>query len=197
MAITSSEVVIDPRGDLKLHIGKEEDENRVTYVVCSRALARTSQVFDRMLYGGFRESLATSKVNEDWELDLPNDKPTAMRIFLNISHSNYAKVPRILSVDELYDLTICTNYYDATYLLAFWADTWMASIDDIARDANTLMPKLLWIFWELGHKKQLISVADRMLLEWEGPMNVQLWHKSDLHTPLDIIGRYRDSRVSK
>lgn len=191
MAVTCSNVTIDPRGDLKLTVGKEEDGTRVTFLVCSRALARTSPVFERMLYGNFKESQDSPKENTDWEVELQNERPTTMEILLNITHANLAKVPRILPIDELYDLTICTNYYDTTHLLAFWADSWLSSIDDIARDANALMPKLLWIFWEFGRREQLQAVADRMLLEWKGPLDIQAWHMSDLHTPLDVIGAYR------
>jgi hypothetical protein len=197
MAITSSCVVIDPHGDLKLHVGKDEgDETRVTFLVCSRTLARTSTVFDRMLYGCFRESSDKLKADDDWEIDLQDERPATMDIFLNITHSNVAKVPRILSVDELYELTICTNYYDTSHILGFWVDAWVSSVDEIARDANALMPKLLWIFWELGRKEELIAVADRMLLEWKGPLNIQSWHMSDLHTPLDVIGMFCLSRQS-
>ena len=186
---SSSTIIIDPHGDIKLHVGQDENEDHVTFRVCSRALARNSPVFDRMLYGGFCESEENKAGAKDWEIDLPNDKPSAMEIFLNIAHSNFHKVPKIISIDTLFDLTVCTNYYDSTYLLSLWANFWMTSIEDIVKDANALMPKMLWISWELGYKDEFMDMAHRMVMEWEGPLSTDMGPLLDLQTPLDIIGK--------
>lgn len=183
-------IILDPYGDVQLRVGAE-GSGRVTFTVCSRTLARISPVFDRMLYGYFAESKKATTSRDDWIVDLPDDKPAAMEIFLNVAHSNFRKVPRVLSVDDLYDVTALTNYYDATMILSPWVDRWISSIDDIAQDANLLMPKLLWISWELGRKDTLITTSRRMLMESEGPRFAECCEIEDIQTPPDIVGKSR------
>ncbi|KAG8407249.1 hypothetical protein J3458_020738 [Metarhizium acridum] len=53
--------VINRHGDLRLKVGSPQQAGdticqSVEFLVCSRALARASPVFDRMLYGAFAEA---------------------------------------------------------------------------------------------------------------------------------------------
>jgi hypothetical protein len=188
---TSSEakdVTIDHRGDLILKVGSAHG-SETRFKICSRAICRASSVFDRMLYSNFAESRANSTTPEgDWTVDLPSDKPGAMEVLLNISHANFGLVPKILSVDELYDLTVLTHYWDATQMLVPWIARWMASVEEIVSDANTLQPKMLWISWELGRKRTFEVTVDRMLMETEGSWSQMSCQMLDVQTPPDIIG---------
>lgn len=164
-------IVVDHRGDLRLKVGQADDtgfdpsQQYAEFVVCSRTLARASPVFDRMLYGAFAEAKHNSNSVVGWIVRLAEEKPAPMEIFLNITHANFAKIPRILSVDNLYELAALTHYYDATTLLAPWLEGWLASTIEMTRDANILMPKMLWISWEFGRKEDFVIAAQRMLME--------------------------------
>lgn len=186
---------IDRHGDLRLKVGSPQQAGdtlcqRVEFLVCSRALARASPVFDRMLYGAFAEASHNQTSSEGWTVELKEDKPAAMEVFLNIAHANFARVPHVLSVDGLYDVAVLTHYYDATRLLAPWVGSWMASIVEMTRDANVIMPKMLWISWEFGRKEDFIAVARRMLMEAKTPWAMEPDSEDDaVQTPPHIVGK--------
>ncbi|KAF4956725.1 hypothetical protein FSARC_11493 [Fusarium sarcochroum] len=161
--MSSTNTVFDPRGDIKLCVGETDP---VTFTACSRALARTSPVFDRMLFGRFMESKRSE--GEDWVVRLPEDKPAALSLFLRISHGQFDHVPRALSIDDLYDLTVLSNYYDGTRMLEPWIARWMPSVEDNAKMSKTSMAKGLWIAWEFGRKESYARIARRMLMESDG-----------------------------
>ncbi|SPN99147.1 related to nuclear pore protein [Cephalotrichum gorgonifer] len=207
-------VEVDPRGDIKLRVaqadgGDDGDADShadtdtdtdtdagadpVTFLACSRALARASPVFARMLYGEFAES--RHREGGEWMVDLPNDKAQPMRIFLDIAHGRFRDVPRVLSVDQLHELTVLTNYYDATAALIPWVDGWMSGIEEIVKDANAPMPKVLWITWELGRKDAFTTMSRRMLMESEGPGFMESGQVEDIQTPPDIIERIDAIRI--
>ncbi|KAI1802631.1 hypothetical protein F4811DRAFT_572819 [Daldinia bambusicola] len=156
----------DRRGDVRLRVGQNRDSVAVIFTVCSRSLARVSPVFDRMLYGGFAEGRSNhGKDGDGWVVNLPEDSPAAMAVLLSIVHGRFEQVPKALSVDELYDLTVLTNFYDATSCLGPWSDKWKAVVEKLERESNELMPKLLWISWELGWKDTFTVLSRRMVLE--------------------------------
>ncbi|OTB09884.1 hypothetical protein K445DRAFT_17198 [Daldinia sp. EC12] len=184
----------DCRGDVRLRIGQDRDSVAVVYTVCSRSLARVSPVFDRMLYGGFSEGRSNQgKDAEDWIVDLPEDKPAAMAVLLSITHGRFEQVPKALSVDELYDVTVLTNFYDATSTLGPWSNKWKAAIEKVERESNELMPKILWISWELGWKNTFTVLSRRMVLESEASMF--LTGADQIQFPPDIIERISTIRI--
>ncbi|KAL6922386.1 hypothetical protein FSST1_006412 [Fusarium sambucinum] len=168
----------DKHGDIKLCVGKT---NSATFKACSRALARTSPVFDRMLYGGFIESKKPD--NGEWVVSLPEDKATAMALFLHISHGQFDRIPRTLSIDDLYDLTVLSNYYDGTRMLEPWMGRWMHSIEDNAKQSNETMTKYLWITFEFGFKDSFARMARHMIMESDGSED------ANLQMVPDIVGK--------
>ncbi|KAM0226668.1 hypothetical protein ACHAPO_012167, partial [Fusarium lateritium] len=165
----------DKHGDIKLCVGKT---NPATFKACSRALARTSPVFDRMLYGGFIESKKPD--NGEWVVSLPEDKATAMALFLHISHGQFDRIPRTLSIDDLYDLTVLSNYYDGTRMLEPWMGRWMHSIEDNAKQSNETMTKYLWITFEFGFKDSFARMARHMIMESDGSEDANLQMVPDI-----------------
>lgn len=167
--------MFDPRGDVKLCVGQTDP---VTFTACSRALARASPVFERMLFGLFMESKPTN--GEDWVVELPEDKPTALSIFLRISHGQFDQMPRTLSIDDLYDLTVLSNYYDGTHMLEPWVGRWMSLVEDDAKASKVSMAKSLWIAWEFGRKDSFCRIARRMLMESDGSEDPHLRMQPDI-----------------
>ncbi|KAF5691945.1 hypothetical protein FDENT_3148 [Fusarium denticulatum] len=189
-------IVFDPRGDVKLCVGETDP---VTFTACSRALARASPVFERMLFGQFMESKPTN--GEDWLVELPEDEPKALSTFLHISHGQFDRVPRTPSIDDLYDLTVLSNYYDGTHMLEPWIGRWMSQVEDDANAPKVSMAKSLWIAWEFGRKDSFCRIARRMLMESDGSEVPQLSMQPDIierisanrlmtiQALLDIIGK--------
>jgi hypothetical protein len=183
---------MDRYGDVMLQVGGKTTDSphqRVCFVVCSRTLARVSPVFDRMLFGHFAEPATGKETKAAWVVELPEDEPAAMEVFLNIAHGRFDRIPAVLGIDELYHLTVLTNSYDATPLLGPWAQGWMDFVNDVASDADRLMPKMLWISWELGCRDSLGATARKLILESSGPPVEGPDWEEDLQTPPDIIGQ--------
>ncbi|XXG98133.1 hypothetical protein Hte_004454 [Hypoxylon texense] len=183
--MSESPIEFDQHGDLKLRVGPPNETTSNTFLVCSRSLARISPVFDRMLYGSFNEAKDSNP--EDWTVDLPEDDPASLAIIIRIAHGHFSEVPKILAIDRLYTLTTLTHYYDATKILVPWVDGWLASIEDILRDSNQLMPKFLWISWELGRKSLFRSTARRILTEAPASLLDSYPPSQELRMPPDIM----------
>jgi hypothetical protein len=83
--------VLDPRGDLTLLVGQE---GKVGFLVCSRALARSSPYWENMLYGPFEEGKDQQRDGTRWTVDLPEDNPDALRVCLRAVHCKFDIIPR-------------------------------------------------------------------------------------------------------
>ncbi|KAK2595509.1 hypothetical protein QQS21_006784 [Conoideocrella luteorostrata] len=194
-------IIIDRRGDLRVRVGPDQHADEcIEFLVCSRSLARASLVFDRMLYGSFSDSIHNQPNNASsnkspWTVRLVEEKPVPFEIFLNITHANVSKVPHILSVDSLYDLAVLTDYYDATTLLIPWIEGWVASVKEVTRDANTIMPKMLWISWEFGRQTEFMTIARRLLMETKTPWPTESFEVDGVLAPPYIVERINAVRL--
>jgi hypothetical protein len=182
-------IEFDPHGDVELQVGQGDEANPIIFTVCSRTLARVSPVFEKMLFGNFKESRPTTK-SSDWRVKLPADKVVPLAIFLHICHGQLHRVPKTLPIEDLYDLTVLTNYYDGTQILGPWVNDWMASIEDDARESQTALAKAMWIAWEFGRKDLFMRIAHKLLLETEGPLGANDDEFQDLRMPPDIMGMF-------
>ncbi|KAB5531384.1 hypothetical protein GE09DRAFT_1252067 [Coniochaeta sp. 2T2.1] len=138
--------VFDPDGELRLDIGPYSLPV-LSCVVCPRTISRASNVFKRMLYGGFSES----KPKEgEWVVKLPEDDPDAMTFVLYILHGHFDKVPRTLTQDKLYRVTVVTDKYDLTSSLRPWASMWLQNPE--APESRNMLANAqrIRIAWELG-----------------------------------------------
>lgn len=177
----------DPHGDLKLEVGAKHNPEPIIFIVCSRTLARVSLVFDRMLFGDFAEAKPESG---EWIVKLPDEKAVPLAIFFHIAHGHFHRVPKVLSIGDLYDLTVLTNYYDSTRILGPWAASWITSIDEDARDSTVSMAKTLWVCWEFGRKESFSRIARRMLMESDGSLSAEDPVLKELQLPPEIIGKH-------
>lgn len=164
----------------------DKDETRC-FLVCSRALSRVSPVFDRMIHGPFAE--AKPEDGKDWVIELPEDKPSAMELFLNISHGHLQKAPRALSMHALYDLTALTHFYDSTPMLAPWVRPWINALHDPTSGPDDAVPKMVWISWELGHRQMFEATVRRITMEGPGSMFAEGSMLQRLQMPSDVIGK--------
>ncbi|KAI0600989.1 hypothetical protein F4775DRAFT_542316 [Biscogniauxia sp. FL1348] len=190
-------VVVDPDGDLTLRVGQNKPKARygsmaeeaITFVVCSRTVARASPVWKKLLYGGFAESKRPStSSSSEWLVELPEDNPKAMSTMLHIIHSRFENVPRITDsfvLDDLYQLTVLTDKYDLTAVLRPWATSWMRSLHQTRNSwSKSLFPtsadlrRHLWIAWELGDLDHLRKTAKEMILYLPG--NILQGNPADL-----------------
>jgi hypothetical protein len=123
----SKMVIFEEFADLRLEVG----EHSTCYMVCSKAMARSSPAFRGMLYGGFIESKRTAG---DWVVRLPDEDPEAFAIILNIVHGRSDKVPMNLKDHKsdagcpatlLYHLATIADKYCLLQLLRPWVNPWL------------------------------------------------------------------------
>lgn len=186
--ISLSLLQLDMHGDLKLRVGtpQGEEEGARCFIVCSRALARASPVFEKMLYSQLTESIHTSR--DARVLDLPEHEPKSFQLFALASHGLLQRVPRNLSLDELYDLTALTHYYDATKVLVPWAQSWMRLIGEPMSIMS--MFKILWVSWELGRRQVFETTAKRIVMKCRGSILASDSALHALHMPPGVVGRF-------
>ncbi|KAI1742930.1 hypothetical protein F4680DRAFT_410490 [Xylaria scruposa] len=180
--------VLDPDGDLTLTVGEtkcvdnppsnppsDEHQTAVIYTVCSKALSRVSPVWKALLYGGFSESKPSSaSTASDWVVKLPDDNPRAMETILNIIHSRFESLPRttdIISLEDLYQLTVLTDKYDLTAILRPWRSIWMSAAEEKCKSlrfdncsVTSDLEQLSWVTWEMGHSSLFQRVSLQLAL---------------------------------
>ncbi|KAI3558411.1 hypothetical protein CABS03_02429 [Colletotrichum abscissum] len=154
--------VIDSNGDLYLFVGEDVEEKPKNYLVCSKALARTSTVFRKMLYGGFAESRPhhMDGAPRDWTVELPDDRQEALEMLLNISHGRFENVPEQLELTRLYQFLVVTEKYDATSITRPWARGWMEAVKTSMQN-----PLLLGVAYELGDAQMFNNMAMKIATE--------------------------------
>ncbi|KAE9572328.1 hypothetical protein CGMCC3_g11745 [Colletotrichum fructicola] len=181
--ISGELVSFDPNGDLYLHVGAGVEKKTKTYFVCSKALARASTVFRKMLYGGFAES-GHSDADHGWTVDLPEDRQQPMEMMLNIVHGAFEKVPEKIELTELYTFLVVTEKYDATNITRPWAKGWMEGVKTSMQN-----PLLLGVAYELGDYQTFNAMAMKIATE------CHLDHEEDL--VFGFAGENRESYTYK
>jgi hypothetical protein len=141
--------VLDPRGDLSLLAGQPG----VMFRVCSRSLARSSPVWDAMLFGPFSEGKEQQDDDDEgWTVRLPDDNPDSLRILLNAVHSKFDAIPTTLPNESVFSLAVLCDKYDTVALLKpFWND-WVQK-SNAAPSTPTGFVHRLWIARTLGYER--------------------------------------------
>jgi hypothetical protein len=176
--MASERIVFDPIGDLRLEVN-----GHWSFIVCSRALARASPVFEKMFFGGFSESKPTDP-HTKWVVKLPEENVDGLEIILNIIHGNVYKIPKTISDHDkvqrsnprarmemawklLYGVACTADYYDLVEFLRPWANSWL---NDACRPFYERSDKkhgchgeILWVAWVFGDEKLLTLALDKVL----------------------------------
>jgi len=169
---TPSETIIDSAGDLRLEVGANHRDEQVSFIVCSKALARRSPIFKTMLFGPFAESKPSA--DGEWVVHLPDDHPHGFRILMHIIHANFAGVPVTLDSDKLtgmrksseydllYEIARMTDKYDMVDVVRPWINTWNEKSHAFyATDAEAhFHGQLTWIAWVFGDERLLRAGLD-------------------------------------
>ncbi|KAK2024073.1 hypothetical protein LX32DRAFT_706265 [Colletotrichum zoysiae] len=157
-------VELDKRGDLILRFGATNDLR-----VCSRTVARSSVVFEKMLFGPFKES---KKEDKEWIVELPDDDILPMSIILAMAHGCHKIVPSHVPIPELFGLLVLGDKYGMTHLFCHYLHRWLPAANDVEFGDDTVM--IAWIARAIGAKelfeKAIIEIAKHCHSESEvGP----------------------------
>ena len=146
---------IDEHGDLILRIGEEEVKD---FLVSSSAVRRASSVWDKMLFGPFRES---KPAEGPWVVALPEDNPVAMAMFLHILHTNFGRVPEVLGIEDFNEAAILADKYDMLHVIGPWATRWMDNVKS-ANLAGEELIMAMYIALQLGAKWEFYDFATKV-----------------------------------
>ncbi|KAJ1324123.1 BTB/POZ domain-containing protein [Microdochium nivale] len=171
-ATPMDDCIIDPRGDLWLHaqgVDSAGCADQLRFRVCSRALARASLVFEKMLFGSFAEA-SGNQSGGDWVIELPDDASSAMRILFEIMHSRYQRLTAWSSTQPsfiplLYDLLVVADKYDCIGLFRPWAASWVHHLKVEGKSEQDVL-RLGWIFHQLGHGDGYEAVMARLIMDF-------------------------------
>jgi hypothetical protein len=150
---------LDPLGDLRLRV-KHTNGLTEEYVVCSKAMARSSPVWNAMLFGGYKESRPP---NDEWIVSMEEDKPEALLTILHIIHGAFNSVPHKITSSTLYDLLTVTEKYDMTHVTRPWAQTWMKDIQNHYDFRSDTI--VLFVAWEMGDQLVFEDCAHKLVQE--------------------------------
>jgi hypothetical protein len=123
-------------------------------------MGRSSPVWKAMLFGGYRES---RPVEGEWVVSLPEEEPKALLTVLNIIHGSFAKVPKNLSLEQLYLLLALTHKYDMVQKLQPWATSWSILATSLARKGKGGVGLLIFVAWELGQEQIFRTLVDNLV----------------------------------
>lgn len=180
-------IEIDAQGDRLLIVGPvdcrvgldgvHDHQEQARFRVCSRSLARHSHVMATMFFGLFRESNQRT-------IELPDDDPDAMKVLLDIAHSNFAPVfeladshqkgplaLRHLFTDDIYDIVSLADKYLMTQKLQPWASMWIPPLyppfpqsdEYLAPDDIQRLEKAIFIACQFGHFSLLEDASKRLV----------------------------------
>ncbi len=184
----------DPRGDLRLVVGADQ----VVFQVCSRALARSSPVWETLLYGPFSEGKAQQK-EDTWEIPLPEERPEELRILVSVVHGRFDNLPQAIACSELLKITVLADKYDMVhYLKPFWTG-WVTSIDGTNLDSGTAddligyLSICLRLGYGRGFCKAFLCFVTRARTHDDGRLYIDGHQNYDLYRDdrpqlLDILG---------
>ncbi|KAK4125835.1 hypothetical protein N657DRAFT_280442 [Parathielavia appendiculata] len=163
-APTVRRLVLDPDGDLILHIGAEvnDEPDMIDAQVCSVTMRRSSPVFKAMLFGSWIEAKPSAG---PWIVSLPDDKPAPLTIMLAIAHGRFDLVPhmkegstRRQDLELMVDVLTVADKYDLTRLLGPWAPWWINIVRYPHRNSSREIAQGMYVAWQLGSLDRLSSI---------------------------------------
>lgn len=111
---------VDPCGDLTLVVGEKRN---TAFVVCSRAMARASPVFDGMLNGPFMRDKPSDPAFSS-TITLENDDTEAFLVVLPIIHGQPNLAPAQVDRQLFCNICILVDRYLMAHLLKPFASVW-------------------------------------------------------------------------
>ncbi|KAF4806531.1 hypothetical protein CGCSCA5_v014290 [Colletotrichum siamense] len=206
----------DSKGDLHLVVGSDvRDGDPSTFLVCSKTLARSSSVFDKMLFGPFAESRPSpesSKQESAWVVHLPEDDPDHMEAVLNILHLKFREIPRHLLPPLFSGMIVIADKYDCIGIFKPWVDSCMPH----ARFGRYPPKFALHIAWQLGgirkFKIAMAVIVDQSFISEDGRISImpKAWDEDEEASdagpqdlckylgdlvPAEIVDQIRDQRA--
>ncbi|KAJ6178296.1 hypothetical protein N7519_008757 [Penicillium mononematosum] len=152
---------VDPDGDIILFTPATSEAPSVDVIegnvpgehtrfqVSSKHLTLASDYFKRMLKACWAEGVALSAYGSV-EIPVNDCKPEILLIILNIIHGHSRQVPRKLSLPQLTDIAVATDFFQCHEALEVFAGTWIQDLkppilSSFSEDTKKWM-MIAWVF---------------------------------------------------
>lgn len=164
----------------------------IKFKVSAQLVATASPVLRTILYG---QDVIVPTPNGNWVVDIEAE-PKALETLFRIVHYQFQKVPSLLSLDELYELTLLTARFKCVHLIYPWARKWATQFSTYACEDDHFdhCHKVVWIAWELGDEKLFRDMVHAMIISskvnGEGDLvNASDSPLKDMILPPGILGK--------
>lgn len=150
--------IIDPEGDVFLHLLSDSLDLTMVLRVSSKVLCLASPVFKAMLGpdSKFQEAEALRHSTETPTMTpLRGDDPNSLLMLLQAAHLPGHLLPRRLHIDELYKLAIVCDKYDMAKVLVPWSIVLMDADQD-EEDPRWLA--VAWVFRDTWKFNSVTSI---------------------------------------
>lgn len=141
--------MIDPEGDMVLHLSSNPLDPAQVVRVSSKVLTLASPVFKAMLgpNSNFQEAQALrDENNKSPVIHLQGDNLKALVMVLQVAHLSVPMMPRKMAIDEFYELAIVCDKYDMAKVLVPWANLWVCPEEYECDDADLRWLVIAWVF---------------------------------------------------
>ncbi|OQE20854.1 hypothetical protein PENFLA_c015G04403 [Penicillium flavigenum] len=159
------------------------------FQVSSKHLTLASDYFKRMLKACWAEGVALS-TNGSVEIPVNDCKPEILLIILNIIHGRSRQVPRKLSLPQLTDIAVATDFFQCHEALELFAGTWIQDLKPLilssfSEDTKKWM-MIAWVFKSNDILRETETIA---MQQGTGP-----FHTSNLPIPKSIKDKIDQAR---
>ena len=157
---------LDPSGDLTLITEFEDSETETTftrtYVASSQVLCLASPVW-KVMFDPQGPWARQSSNTEGFKMY--DDDPKALLILLDIAHLNFNRIPRTLTLEQLFQIAILCDKYDTVKLIQPWIKNWSHELQS-RRPVND-PENLEWLFiaWSLGNEPIYETLFKKVVLK--------------------------------
>ncbi|KAK1843019.1 hypothetical protein CCHR01_14361 [Colletotrichum chrysophilum] len=196
-AIPTPTKILDSKGDLYLVVGSDiRASDPSTFLVCSKALARASPVFDKMLFGPFAESRPSTESSKQ--------------------DSVWIKVAQRLSIPLLSGLVAIADKYDCIEIFRPWVNYWLPDLEpeDIYEAKLTLhialhfgcIPTFEYALWSITSRSSIskdgqLSIVPEPFMNFNARGEEIAAMPQDLDKylgdliPMEIVDQIKDHRA--
>lgn len=183
---------VDPDGDVILFTPEASlidiskgnvPGNYARFQVSSKHLTLASDYFKRMLKSCWAEGNALSKKGSV-QIPVNDCKPDILLIILNIIHGRTRRVPQKLSLPQLTDIAVATDFFQCHEAIEIFADIWIQNLKSLVSPSFSENTKqwimVAWVF----NSNDILRRAETIAMQQE----TGSFQTSNLPIPKSIKG---------
>ena len=150
--------ICDPDGDRQIIAGP--DGSQEIFTVSSYAMSLACKPWKAMLGKGSR--FVEASISQTTPIPFPEDNVEALAVLLNACHLEFTRVPVVIELEQLYNLAVICDKYDASKLVVPWLHRWTGD-NRISSMSSAFLAERLFISWAFGDQKAFRDIAEFLI----------------------------------